>query len=120
MATTLTVFESQTVVKSSSTFVHYNEQIFPDPEVFNPLRWLASDAHKILAPWLVAFSKGPRTCQGIQYELQFLDGDKADFALTAWRGCSCISYSDMCLGSWILNSTIQRLGFNSTPINRRR
>jgi len=54
-----------TVVRSSSTFVHYNSEIFPEPDVFNPERWLASDAHQTLDPWLAAFSKGPRICQGI-------------------------------------------------------
>jgi len=64
--TTLIAFQSQTVVRSSSTFVHYNSEIFPEPDIFNPERWLASDAHQTLDPWLVAFSKGPRICQGIK------------------------------------------------------
>ncbi|KAH9018440.1 putative P450 monooxygenase [Lactarius hengduanensis] len=38
--------------------------IFSDPDVFIPDRWLGEDA-KTLEAWLVSFSKGPRSCLGI-------------------------------------------------------
>ncbi|KAI8935073.1 hypothetical protein NX059_007668 [Plenodomus lindquistii] len=51
-----------THVACGSTFVHYNASIFPEPEKFIPERWLESDE---LDRWLVAFSRGPRMCLGI-------------------------------------------------------
>ncbi|KAH7135249.1 cytochrome P450 monooxygenase-like protein [Dendryphion nanum] len=50
------------IVACGSTFVHYNASIFPEPEKFNPERWLESAD---LDNWLVAFSRGPRMCLGI-------------------------------------------------------
>ena len=52
----------QTVVSCGSTFVHYNAAIFPNPNDFEPERWLKDSS---LDQWLVAFSKGPRACLGI-------------------------------------------------------
>ena len=52
----------QTIVSIGSTFVHYNASIFPKPEEFRPERWLESTE---LDNWLVAFSRGPRMCLGI-------------------------------------------------------
>lgn len=49
-------------VACGSTFVHYNASIFPEPEKFIPERWLQSND---LDHWLVAFSRGPRMCLGI-------------------------------------------------------
>ncbi|KAH7062170.1 cytochrome P450 monooxygenase-like protein [Macrophomina phaseolina] len=51
-----------TVVSCSSTFVHFNTDIFPEPHSFRPERWLESPE---LENWLVAFSRGPRMCLGI-------------------------------------------------------
>lgn len=53
-----------TIVGMSSVFVHMSPTIFSDPETFNPDRWLGKDA-KSLEQWLVAFSKGPRSCLGL-------------------------------------------------------
>jgi cytochrome P450 len=53
-----------TVVSISSLFVHNSAEIFRDPETFDPDRWLAEDS-KLLEKWLVPFSKGPRSCIGI-------------------------------------------------------
>jgi cytochrome P450 len=50
------------VVSCGSTFVHYNPDIFPSPHEFQPGRWLHSTS---LDQWLVAFSRGPRSCLGI-------------------------------------------------------
>ncbi|KAF2235666.1 cytochrome P450 monooxygenase-like protein [Viridothelium virens] len=52
----------ETVVSCGSTFVHYNANIFPEPQAFCPERWLEEPE---LDTWLVAFSKGPRMCLGI-------------------------------------------------------
>ncbi|KAI0265866.1 putative P450 monooxygenase [Gloeopeniophorella convolvens] len=52
------------IVGQSALFVSFSEKIFPQPHDFLPERWLGPDA-KSLENWLVAFSKGPRSCLGI-------------------------------------------------------
>lgn len=54
----------RTVVSIGSTFVHYNATLFPKPHSFQPDRWLAADSAS-LDDWLVPFSRGPRSCLGI-------------------------------------------------------
>ncbi|KAI0306863.1 putative P450 monooxygenase [Multifurca ochricompacta] len=51
-------------VYQSSLFVHLSEDIFVCASDFMPERWLRPDAAK-LNRFLVAFSDGPRSCQGI-------------------------------------------------------
>jgi cytochrome P450 len=53
-----------TVVGMSAVFMHYNADIFPDPHSFNPQRWMGLNA-KELERCLVPFSRGPRSCLGI-------------------------------------------------------
>ncbi|KAG7088781.1 hypothetical protein E1B28_012747 [Marasmius oreades] len=53
-----------TVIGCASYIVHSNPTLFPDPHKFIPERWLGEDSRK-LEKYLVAFSKGPRTCLGI-------------------------------------------------------
>jgi len=53
-----------TTVSQSSLFVHLSEDIFVCAEEFMPVRWLGPDAVK-LDQFLVAFSGGARSCQGI-------------------------------------------------------
>jgi cytochrome P450 len=48
-----------------ATILHRNPDIFPDPYVFKPERWLQKDAAE-LEKYLVSFSKGPRSCLGIK------------------------------------------------------
>ncbi|RDX54810.1 cytochrome P450 [Lentinus brumalis] len=52
------------VVAMGATFVHFNPTVFPQPHAFMPERWLGKDKGH-LDQYLVAFSKGPRTCLGI-------------------------------------------------------
>ncbi|KAL4887213.1 putative cytochrome P450 [Aspergillus karnatakaensis] len=52
------------VVGMSTHFVLQNETIFERPGEFRPERWLGDKA-KDLDRWLVSFSKGPRSCLGI-------------------------------------------------------
>ena len=54
----------QTVVGQTFICVHRSPAVFSDPEVFTPDRWLGEDVN-ILDASLVAFSKGPRSCIGI-------------------------------------------------------
>ncbi|KAI5833665.1 cytochrome P450, partial [Schizophyllum commune Tattone D] len=53
-----------TTVAIGNTFVHLNSEIFPYPHIFDPERWLKEDA-TALDHYLVAFSKGQRSCTGI-------------------------------------------------------
>lgn len=55
----------QTIVSMGATFVHNNADIFPDPFKFSPDRWLQPNSNE-LDTYLVAFSKGPRSCLGIK------------------------------------------------------
>jgi cytochrome P450 len=50
-----------TTAGMSILFVHNSSVIFKSPETFDADRWLAEDS-KTLDQWLVAFSKGPRSC----------------------------------------------------------
>ncbi|KAF9019737.1 cytochrome P450 [Hymenopellis radicata] len=52
------------VVGVAQPFVLKNPEIFPDPLVFRPERWIGTDAQK-LDKYLVVFSKGPRSCLGM-------------------------------------------------------
>lgn len=53
-----------TKVGMAHTFVHFNPTLFPEPHTFRPERWLEPGA-EALDTWNVAFSKGPRSCLGI-------------------------------------------------------
>jgi cytochrome P450 len=53
-----------TIVGMSAVLVHMSSAVFEDPETFNPDRWLGKDG-KGLEQWLMAFSKGPRSCLGL-------------------------------------------------------
>ncbi|KIM39662.1 hypothetical protein M413DRAFT_19768 [Hebeloma cylindrosporum] len=53
-----------TVVSMGASLVHRNAKIFPDPCSFKPERWLQEDSAE-LEKYLVSFSKGPRSCLGI-------------------------------------------------------
>jgi len=55
-----------TPISTSSIFVHRNCDLFPDPLVFKPERWLTSNNNqKRLDHYLVAFGKGTRNCIGL-------------------------------------------------------
>ncbi|KAF2159838.1 hypothetical protein M409DRAFT_60435 [Zasmidium cellare ATCC 36951] len=52
-----------TTVNVSSFIAHRDPTIFPDPETYNPERWLG-EAGKDLGPYFIAFSAGARGCIG--------------------------------------------------------
>ncbi|KAJ3533596.1 hypothetical protein NMY22_g7271 [Coprinellus aureogranulatus] len=54
----------KTLVSMSSTFLHRNPELFPDPLTFDPERWLGMDSND-LTNYVVPFSKGPRMCLGV-------------------------------------------------------
>ncbi|KIN07937.1 hypothetical protein OIDMADRAFT_99899 [Oidiodendron maius Zn] len=58
------VIPKDTIVGMSVYTIHNSELIFKDPKTFDPDRWLEADSES-LEKWLVPFSKGPRSCLGI-------------------------------------------------------
>ncbi|PYH48470.1 cytochrome P450 [Aspergillus saccharolyticus JOP 1030-1] len=52
-----------TIVSITHRSIHDNPDIFPEPTLFQPERWLGEKG-KALDRWLVAFSKGSRQCIG--------------------------------------------------------
>ncbi|KAF5359444.1 hypothetical protein D9756_002939 [Leucocoprinus leucothites] len=50
------------VVAMGNTFMHKNPAVFTNPDKFDPNRWLDN---KELDNFLIAFSRGPRMCPGI-------------------------------------------------------
>jgi len=50
----------------SSWKMHRNPTIFPDPETFDPTRWLDPAKARYLEKYLVAFGKGSQQCVGMQ------------------------------------------------------
>ncbi|KAG9253288.1 calcineurin-dependent [Emericellopsis atlantica] len=53
-----------TSVSTAQRMIHHNPDLFPEPDVFNPERWLGDDAAAYKKN-LVPFSKGPRICPGM-------------------------------------------------------
>ena len=58
------IIPAGTTVSMTSVLQHMNASLFPNPEVFDPQRWLDSDDLH-LDRYLVNFSKGTRACVGI-------------------------------------------------------
>lgn len=54
------------MVGTGATFLHLNSNVFHEPQLFSPERWLQPNS-KGLHKHLVPFSKGPRMCLGIKY-----------------------------------------------------
>ncbi|KAL9620938.1 MAG: hypothetical protein Q9160_004591 [Pyrenula sp. 1 TL-2023] len=55
-----------TPVGMTSSDVHCDEAIFPEPEKFDPERWMDRESKSKLDRFLVPFSKGTRMCLGIK------------------------------------------------------
>ena len=68
------VIPAGTPVGMTSIFMHDNPELFPEPYVFRPERWLEPGAKERLEKYLVNFGKGSRACLGInlaQAEIRF-------------------------------------------------
>lgn len=51
----------------STSFVHMDEAIFPNADIYDPDRWIrAAKERARLDHYLVSFSKGSRMCVGIK------------------------------------------------------
>jgi cytochrome P450 len=59
------VIPAGTPVGMTSIFMHDNPQYFPNPEMFDVDRWLKADSERRLEKYLVNFSKGTRSCLGM-------------------------------------------------------
>ena len=62
---------SQTPVSETTYFISMNPDIFPEPEKFDPTRWMKPKPTKAnpsgrLDKYLTSFSKGSRQCAGIK------------------------------------------------------
>lgn len=56
-----------TPVATSSWYIHMNPDIFPNPETFDPQRWItAAERGEHLTRYLTNFAKGSRNCLGIK------------------------------------------------------
>ncbi|GKZ17308.1 hypothetical protein AbraIFM66951_005949 [Aspergillus brasiliensis] len=55
----------QTPVSSTSYFIHRDPTIFPNPDTFDPERWIG-DGAMALKRFLVPFTKGSRICLGMK------------------------------------------------------
>lgn len=53
-----------TVVETDNYHVHHNEKIFPDPERFEPERWLPGGSSRGMEKYLVPFGMGNMMCVG--------------------------------------------------------
>ena len=62
------IIPAGTAVSMSTRDVHFDERIFPDAHQFKPERWLG-DGKRALEKYLVPFSKGPRSCVGMNLAL---------------------------------------------------
>jgi cytochrome P450 len=51
-----------TAIAMSNPIIHFNPELFPEPNKFDPERWIKSPG---LEKYLWSFSKGPRQCLGI-------------------------------------------------------
>lgn len=47
--------------------MHHNQDLFPNPETFDPTRWSDPTKAKFLDRYLLSFGKGSRQCVGMPY-----------------------------------------------------
>lgn len=65
---------SGTRISAAHYVFHHNETIFPNPEKFDPDRWLnkSSEALQLMEQYFMPFSKGPRACIGMKQSWVFM------------------------------------------------
>jgi cytochrome P450 len=52
----------------SNRLMHIDEQLFPDPETYEPMRWvIEGERNRVLEAWFQPFGRGTRRCLGIKY-----------------------------------------------------
>lgn len=45
-------------------YMHMDPTVFPDPDTFNPDRWLGAEPDGLMHKYLLPFGKGSRACAG--------------------------------------------------------
>ncbi|KAL8651113.1 MAG: hypothetical protein Q9210_003432 [Variospora velana] len=65
------VIPKGTPVGMTSLIMHYSPSVFPNPNTFDPERWLQADSAR-LRKYIVAFSKGSRQCLGMKLSINSL------------------------------------------------
>lgn len=60
-----------TPVGMSPILMHVDERLYPDPESFQPERWLGLDVSQKTDKTFAPFVRGTRNCAGMQYVLSF-------------------------------------------------
>lgn len=50
--------------------VHHNPEVYPNPEVFNPDRFMPENKHLLVPYTYIGFGDGPRNCIGMRFALQ--------------------------------------------------
>lgn len=96
----------------SPFFIHRNATIFPDPEKFDPDRWIRTNGKTArgerLDRYLTAFTKGSRACLGIKYVQLVslcLRAAMSNSVSTAWPMRNCTWPLHISLAGWSLNCT---------------
>ncbi|MFE5549215.1 cytochrome P450 [Streptomyces sp. NPDC056534] len=64
-----TIIPSGTTIAFSPYLLHHNPDLYPDPERFDPDRWLAEGARVISRDSYIPFGAGARKCIGDQFAL---------------------------------------------------
>ncbi|KAL8937316.1 MAG: hypothetical protein Q9216_004488 [Gyalolechia sp. 2 TL-2023] len=59
-------------VSAQAYSLHRNEEVFPDPEVWNPGRWRGPESKDEMMRWFWAFGSGGRMCIGNNFAMQEL------------------------------------------------
>ncbi|KAL4805142.1 cytochrome P450 [Aspergillus unguis] len=62
------VIPAYTPISMTIPFLHYDEEIYPDPDSFKPERWLGSPKTENGSPldrYFIGFGKGTRSCLGL-------------------------------------------------------
>ncbi|KOS41655.1 hypothetical protein ACN38_g7501 [Penicillium nordicum] len=99
------VIPAGTPVSQSNYFVHMDPTLFPEPEKFDPERWIrAADKGEYLSRYIVSFTRGSRQCLGMNlaYAEIYLSlahiARRVNFALYETTTDNICVYRDMGIG----------------------
>ncbi|CAI7611117.1 unnamed protein product [Penicillium glandicola] len=99
------VIPAGTPVSQSNYFVHMDPTLFPEPEKFDPERWIhAAEKGEYLSRYIVSFTKGSRQCLGMNlaYAEIYLSlahiARRVDFKLYGTTTDNICVYRDMGIG----------------------